>query len=151
MKQGAQAVVRVLGKRSVLLLLALGAFALAGDPRGAGVEAGILVAAALAVHAIVFGVAATIAAAPPTALRTGAAAAVLLAAGAGVWAARGAAFDFFGVRAGALTLAPGGALLHLAAFMCVAGAGAFIFLCIAGRATALEAERSRDAAPGARR
>lgn len=141
MRYGAQLVVRTLAKRVTVFLLVLGCLTLAGDPRGAGVQAGLLLAAALVCHAVAFGVGPTTKAAPLGALRMAAAAGVLAAACAGVWAARAEAFNFIIAPLGALNVSPGGALVHLAAALAVAGAGAFIFLCLAGRATALGDDR----------
>ncbi len=141
MRYGPQLVARALAKRVTVLLLVLGCLALVGDPRGAGVQAGLLLAAALVCHAVAFGVAVTVKAAAPGALRIAAAIGVLIAVCAGVWAARADVFDFTPMRVGALTVSPGGALVHLGAALAVAGAGAFIFLCLAGRATALGEDR----------
>lgn len=141
MRYGSQLVVRALARRVTAFLLVLGCLALFGDPRGGGVQAGVLFAAALVCHAVAFGVAGTVKAVPPATLRIGAAAGVLVAACAGVWATQRAAFDFSAMSVGAFSIAPGGALLHVAAALAVAGAGAFIFLCLAGRATALGEDR----------
>jgi Domain related to MnhB subunit of Na+/H+ antiporter len=137
MRYGAQTVARVLTRRVIALLVVLGCVALVGDPRGGGVQAGALLAAALIVHAVTFGVAATVRAASPTTLRTASALGVLLVIAAGVWAARGDAFAFIVSRVGGFDISLGGALTHLGAALTVAGAGAFIFVCIAGRATAI--------------
>lgn len=139
MRPGPQRVLRGLAKRLVLLLLALAALLLASS--GAGVAAGALIALAIVVHVSAFGVATAIAAAPPAALRVAAVAGLALAAMAGLWAARDTAFRFILVRAGDVTLSPGGALMHLAAALVVAGAVAFVFLALAGRASALGDER----------
>ena len=141
MKYGPQLVVRALAKRVTAFLLVLGCLALVGDPRGGGVQAGLLIAAALVCHAVAFGVAMTVKAAPPAMLRIAAGTGVLIAACAGVWGARTEAFNFIVVPFAALDISPGGALVHLGAALGVAGAGAFIFLCLAGRATALGEER----------
>lgn len=137
MRPGPQAVLGALAKRLTVLLLALGALALVSDPKGAGLVASWLVIAALMVHAIAFGVAATLRATPPSVLRIGAVVGVLVAAGAGVWAANGEAFGFLVARTGMLSFAPGGVIVQAAALLAIVGAGAFLFLCIAGRATAL--------------
>ncbi|MDX2235151.1 MAG: hypothetical protein NW200_11705 [Hyphomonadaceae bacterium] len=137
MRIGAQRVLRVLAHRVIVLLLAAGAFLLAGDPRGAGLAAGLLVTLALIAHTVAFGVAATMTAAAAAWWRWCAAAGVLLAAGAGVWASQGEAFALSAATLGGLALSWGGALLHLAAFLVSAGACVFVFVCIAGRATAL--------------
>lgn len=139
MRYGAQAVARALAKRVTVLLLALGCFALVGDPRGGGVEAGLLLAGAVFCHATAFGVDATLKAAPAGALRLAAAVGVLIAAGAGLWGAR--AFEFTTTRIGGVLASPGGALMQLAAALVVAGVSAFIFLCLAGRVTALGEDR----------
>jgi hypothetical protein len=139
MRPGPQRVLRGFAKRLVLLLLALAALLLATS--GAGVAAGALIALALIVHVSVFGVAAGLAAAPPTALRIAAFAGLAIAAMAGLWAARDTAFRFILVRAGDVTVSPGGALLHLAAALVVAGAAAFVFLAVAGRASTLGDQR----------
>lgn len=137
MRIGAQRVLRGFAKRLTLLLLALAALLLAGRADSAGVAAGVLVVLALVVHVTAFGVAATLDAMPPKALRIVAVAGVALAAGAGVWAAGDGAFDFIFTRTGDVTLSIGGALLHLAAALVVAGAGACVFLIVAGRASVL--------------
>jgi len=137
MRIGAQRVLRGFARRLTLLLLACAALLLAGRVDGAGVAAGILAAMALVVHVTAFGVAAALAAISPAVLRVTAVAGLAVAAGAGVWAAREQAFDFMLVRVGDVTLSPGGALLHVAAALVVAGAGAFVFLTIAGRAGVL--------------
>lgn len=141
MRLGPQRVLRGFAKRLVLLLLAMAALMLTGASEGAGVAAGVLAALALVVHVAAFGIAAALTAAPPAALRLAAVAGLALAAGAGVWAARGEAFDFILARTGDVTLSPGGALLHLAAALVVAGAGGFVFFAVAGRAGALGDER----------
>ena len=66
---------------------------------------------------------------------------VLVTVCAGVWTARSEAFNFTALTVGAMTVSPGGALVHMAAALAVAGAGVFIFLCLAGRATALGEDR----------
>lgn len=141
MRYGPQLVARTLAKRVTALLLVLGCLALVGDQRGGGVQAGLLLAAALVCHAVAFGVAVTVKAVSPAALRVTAAAGVLLAAAAGVWAARAEAFGFIVARVGGLEVSPGGMLVHVGAALAIAGAGAFIFLCLAGRATALGEDR----------
>ena len=141
MRYGAQLVARVLAQRVTVFLIVLGCLALLGDPRGGGVQAGLLFAAALVCHAVAFGVAATVKAAPPKALIVAAAAGVLLVACAGVWAGSERVFDFTTASVGAIDVSPGGALVHLATALAVAGAVAFIFLCLAGRATALGEDR----------
>ena len=141
MRYGAQLVVRTLAKRVIALLLVLGCLALVGDPRGGGVQAGLILAAALVCHGVAFGVAATVRAAPPATLRLAAALGVLFAAGAGVWLSGAQMFAFFAMPLGGVDLSVGGLLMHAAAALAIAGAGAFIFLCLAGRVTALGEER----------
>lgn len=141
MRPGPQAVVRRLAARVVLLTLALAAFALLGAPQAAGVAAGALAAAAAATYLVAFGVSAATVAAPPAVLRAVAVAGIVLAGAAGLWAAHDAAFAFDSWRIGGLSLSPGGALMHLAAFAVVAAGAAFVFACIAGRASALDAGR----------
>ena len=137
MRYGAQVVARALAKRVTVLLLALGCLALIGNPHGAGVAGGALIAAALICHATAFGVDATMQAAPARALRIAAALGVAIAAGAGIWAADAEPVNFGAVRIAGVIVAPGGVLMALAALLAVAGASAFIFFCLAGRATAL--------------
>jgi hypothetical protein len=138
---GAQVLLRTLSKRAILLLLALSGLLLVGDVQSAGVAAGALAAGAILVHAIAFGVGATLTATPPRLLRTLAAGAVLVSAGAGVWLANTQAFGFFEGRVLGIAISPGGALMHLAALVAVAGVAAFMFLAIAGRASALGDDR----------
>lgn len=141
MRTGPQYVVRGLAKRLILLLVGLAALMLTGRVEGAGVAAGLLVAFALVTHVTAFGVATATRAAPPARLRIAAVAGVLLAAIAGVWASGGSAFAFLVARIGGLTISVGGALMHVAAALAVAGAGAFVFVAIAGRASALGDQR----------
>lgn len=128
---------RGLAKRLVLLLLALAALMLAGTTAGAGIAAGALLALALIVHATTFGVAVALRAAPPRALRIVGLVGLALAGAAGVWMARDNAFEFIVLPAGALPVSVGGAIMHGAAALVVSGALTFVFLAVAGRATAL--------------
>ena len=137
MRYGAQVVARALAKRVTVLLLALGCLALVGNPHGAGVAGGLLIAAALICHATAFGVEATMKATPARVLRIAAVLGVVIAAVAGIWAADTEAFNFSAVRIAGIIASPGGALMEIAALLVVAGASAFIFFCLAGRVTAL--------------
>lgn len=137
MRHGAQVVARTLAKRVSVLLLALGCLALVGNPHGGGVAGGALIAAALISHATAFGVDATMKAAPARVLRAVAAVGILAAAVAGVWGGASTALDFSVLRIAGERVAPAGALMECAALLVVAGAGAFVFFCLAGRVTAL--------------
>jgi len=94
MRDGPQAVVRMLGKRLAPLLLLLALIALVGDPRGGGVQGGLLAAAGVAFYLVVFGADRATYAFPPAVLRTVAVWGVALAFGAGVFAAVGRVFGF---------------------------------------------------------
>lgn len=141
MRLGSQAVARGLGKRIAPLLLLLALLALVGDPRGGGVQAGLLFAAGVAMHAIVFGASRAMSAFTPAMLRTAGVWGLCLAVGAGVFAAAGQAFDFIVVDIGRMPVSVGGALMHFAAFVTVGAGAALIFLCLAGRATPLDDAR----------
>ena len=135
MRSGPQAVARVLGKRLAPLLFLFAVLALVGDPRGGGVQAGLILAAAIAFTVIVAGVAKAVRAFPPAILRNAAVWGVALGVAAGVFAATGAVFDFIIVEIADRKASVGGALLNLAAFLTVAGVGGVVFLCLAARAT----------------
>jgi hypothetical protein len=137
-RSGPQAVARVLGKRLAPLLVLLAALALVGDPRGGGVQAGLIFATAVAFTVVVGGVAQAVRAFPPAILRNAAVWGVGLAAGAGIFAATGAVFDFTIVEIAGRKASIGGALLNLAAFLAATGVGGIVFLCLAARATPLD-------------
>lgn len=141
MRSGSQAVARVLGKRVAPLLVLLSVLALVGDPRGGGVQAGLILAAAIAFTTIIGGVTQAVRAIPPAILRSAATWGVGLGLGAGVFAASGALFDFIVVKIAGQSISIGGALLHLAAFVTIAAVGALVFLCLAARATPLDDAR----------
>lgn len=138
MRSGPQSVARVLGKRMTPLLVLLAVLALVGDPRGGGVQAGLILAAAIAFSVIIGGVTHAVEAFPPAVLRSAAAWGVALGVGAGVFAATGGVFDFIVVQIAGRPISIGGALVHLAAFMTVAAVGALVFVCFAARATPLD-------------
>jgi multicomponent Na+:H+ antiporter subunit B len=140
-RPGSAAVARGLGKRIAPLLLLLAVLALVGDPHGGGLQAGLIFAAAVAMHTVVFGVRRAMTAFPPALLRTAGVWGACLAAGAGVFAATGGAFEFIVVDISRMPVSVGGALLHLAAFVAVGGVTALVFLCLAGRATPLDDAR----------
>ena len=137
MRYGAQVVAGALAKRVTVLLLALGCLAVVGNPHGAGVAGGVLIATALICHATGFGVDATMKAVSAHTLRIAAVTGVVIAAGAGIWAADTDAFNFGAFPIAGVIASPGGALMALAALLVVVGASAFIFFCLAGRVTAL--------------
>lgn len=139
MRDGPQAVVRTLGKRLAPLFVLLALLAFLGDPRGGGVQAGLLAAAGVAFYLVVFGVARATHAVPPAVLRTVAVWGVALAAGAGVFAAAGNVFGFIVVDIARSPASIGGALMHLAAFLTVGAVAALVILCLAARATAPDA------------
>ncbi|KAF0171979.1 MAG: hypothetical protein IV086_07115 [Hyphomonadaceae bacterium] len=141
MRPGSRAVARGLGKRIAPLLLLLAILALLGDPRGGGVQAGLIFAIGVAMHAIVFGAARAMSTFSPAMLRTAGVWGVCLAAGAGVFAAAGQAFGFIVVDIAGMPVSIGGALLHVAAFVTMGGVAALVFLCLAGRATPLDGAR----------
>ena len=135
MNASRQVVVRGLGKRVAPLLVLLALLMLVGDPRAGGVQAGLLVAAGVAIHAIVFGAARAATAFAPALLRTLTVWGVCLVAGAGVFASAPRAFGFILVNVGRTPVSIGGALTHLGVFIAVGSMSALIFLCIAARAT----------------
>lgn len=141
MRPGSEAVVRGLGKRIAPLLLLLALIVLVGDPRGGGVQAGLILAGGVAMHAIVFGARRALAAFPPAMLRTAGVWGVVLAAGAGVFAAANQAFGFIVIDIARMPISMGGALLHLAAFVTVGAMTALVFLCFVGRTTPQDAPR----------
>jgi hypothetical protein len=134
MRRGPGAATRTLAKRLMPLFAIAATIALAGDPQGAGAAGGLLLAAALAMHLVVFGLARATQAIAPAVLRAATAWGVVLAMGAGVFAATGSAFDFIVVDVARTPLSIGGVLMHLAAFATLAGGGALAFQCVAARA-----------------
>lgn len=145
MRPGARAVAGQLARRVTLLLLVFAGAALFADPRANGVLAGFLVLAAMLTSATVFGVAGARAATPPRALFGAAVLGLVLAAIAGVWGSSGAAFAFWSTDAAGVRFSVGGAATQIAAALAVAGAGGFIFLCLAGRAVPLGDDSGDDA------
>lgn len=141
MRSGPQAVARVFGKRVTPLLVLLAVLALLGDPRGGGVQAGLILASTVAFSVIVGGVAQAVRAFTPAVLRHAGAWGVALGIGAGVFAATGAVFDFIVVEIGGRLISVGGLLLHFAVFLAVASVGALAFLCLAARATSADETR----------
>ncbi len=138
MRPGTRAIARGLGKRIPPLLLLLAVIALVGDPRGGGVQAGLIFAAGVAMHAAVFGATRALSAFSPAMLRTAGVWGACLAAGAGVFAATGQAFGFIVVDIAGAPVSIGGALMHVAAFVTLGGVAALVFLCLAARATPLD-------------
>lgn len=133
MRAGPSSVARAWGARLTPLLALVALLALVGDPRAANVAGGALLAVGLITHAIVFGVTRNVAAFAPAVLRAAAVYGVALAAGAGVFAATGDAFGFIEIDIARTPASVGGALLHLSAFVVIAGAGGLIYQCLAAR------------------
>lgn len=133
MRAGPRVVARAWGYRLAPLLALVALLALVGDPRAAGVAGGALVAIVVVAHALVFGVARNVQAFAPSVLRATGVYGVLLAAGAGVFAATGAVFGFIEIDIARTPASIGGALLHLSAFAVIGGGGGLIYQCLAAR------------------
>lgn len=133
MRAGPRSVARAWGARLSPLLALVALLALVGDPRAASVAGGALLAIAFITHAIVFGVARHVAAFAPAVLRAASVYGVALAAGAGIFAATGAAFGFIEIDIARTPASVGGALLHLSVFAVIAGGGTLIYQCLAAR------------------
>lgn len=133
MRDGPRAVAARLAHRLAPLAVLASLFVLMGDPRAGGAAGGLLAALAMAIHLIVFGVERTCAAVAPAILRAAPAWGAALAAGAGIFAATGAAFAFIVIPAGPAEISVGGALVHIGAFFALAGGGGLVLLLFAAR------------------
>ncbi|MBL8557188.1 MAG: hypothetical protein JNM47_00585 [Hyphomonadaceae bacterium] len=141
MRTGPQAVARVFGKRIAPLVVLLAVFALLGDPRGGGVLAGLILAAAAAFTATIGGIALAMQVFAPAVLRSASTWGVALGLAAGMFASSGAAFNFIIVEIAGRSISVGGALLHLAAFVTVASVGALVFFGLGAREPAVDDPR----------